>query len=470
MNNRIRFFIQYALGAALDKLGSDLSPSEHRKRFAHFVDKLTPEARQEVGEALLRRAANEIPDAEIANLSEMVFGAWKRARIRQREAEGTAADRKRKLIESRKTRECEEANRALRDFYAFTHFIHSGSMPDRRLPADEQRMLKETRRLFLLGAHKSAGVDDETAEIMARLGFGLSELADLQHAGVDPRLLEGEPLTTEESELLLGFGATMAPGVSMLEAYKCLTTETFMFLLKRRTPKVAGGVDPVAIVLPADDPRHGFTCEGPNGAISQGITLPIALRNLAEAVEVSEEADEELDMLPDDVLRAIASWHTWLDVDPQRAARIRADIVSRVDSLSLTHGAALSFQRMCPPDTVRNGFAAWLPGDPSVEHAREQTGRPDKRMHENENVVPVESLRVGDRVLLLGTVEEIHDPSDPPSDLDATRASVCLDGDQMGDAWTPLRLENVVYRAGEQLDQALQWHATAIKSKRRRPS
>lgn len=61
------------------------------------------------------------------------------------------------------------------------------------------------------------------------------------------------------------------------------------------------------------------------------------------------------------------------------------------------------------------------------------------------STVPVESLRVGDRVLVLGTVEDILDPSD----LDATRASVRLEGDEMGDAWTSLRLENVVYRASE---------------------
>lgn len=54
--------------------------------------------------------------------------------------------------------------------------------------------------------------------------------------------------------------------------------------------------------------------------------------------------------------------------------------------------------------------------------------------------VPVSSLKVGDRVLLLGTVEDI-------SGADGIPVRVSLDGDRFGDVWTELRAENVVYRA-----------------------
>ena len=82
-------------------------------------------------------------------------------------------------------------------------------------------------------------------------------------------------------------------------------------------------------------------------------------------------------------------------------------------------------------EAAGNGEAVILPQAPTAEMKR----------------VPVGSLKVGDRVLLLGTVEDICDPDDD----DAIQASVCLDGDDEADAWTHLRLENVVYRAPAQM-------------------
>lgn len=61
--------------------------------------------------------------------------------------------------------------------------------------------------------------------------------------------------------------------------------------------------------------------------------------------------------------------------------------------------------------------------------------------------VRVESLKEGDRVLLLGTVNDITEGSD----WDAACALVRLDGDEMGDGSTTLRAENVVYRAPAQM-------------------
>jgi predicted RNase H-like HicB family nuclease len=63
----------------------------------------------------------------------------------------------------------------------------------------------------------------------------------------------------------------------------------------------------------------GFTCTGPDGAVSQGDTLADALRNLAEAVELSEDDDE------DPAERARAAIHPDIHKRPEIAFKAEND-------------------------------------------------------------------------------------------------------------------------------------------------
>ena len=62
-------------------------------------------------------------------------------------------------------------------------------------------------------------------------------------------------------------------------------------LQERIAERLRGSPAPVAVVTAGED--GGFVATGPHGAVSQGQTLPDALRNLAAALEISDPADAQ---------------------------------------------------------------------------------------------------------------------------------------------------------------------------------
>lgn len=225
MMNKIRYSIRTALSTILDKLGTDLSPAEHRARFTCFVDKLTPEARQEVGEALLRRAGREIHDAEIAEVSEMVFRAYKRDRIRQKETE---RNKRHKMARMGRDAEpaggdFEEVVKLSKELDIFIHAVHRKS--DRALAMVPTLSAAFSRIAFESGnsdVHKAFGLFRSAVDFDLNHSDLIGDVTRYARGVLDQayKIVVGGQMvltTTEPAEQLVG----PTPGVVEVESLGC---------------------------------------------------------------------------------------------------------------------------------------------------------------------------------------------------------------------------------------------------------
>jgi len=236
----------------------------------------------------------------------------------------------------------------------------------------ERQEVEDIRRLYRIGAFRESGVDDDDTRRLVRMGLGPRELAQIRRLGITVAELDGRT-TEHDCQLLASYGHTFDPGTSL----DCLLSDCDESVLlavieHRRRGDSDGGrtTHTSSPVAPAD----GATDEVAAGTVAK---FDAWVEAWAETLELEDsrrtltppiDDEAKLDQLPDDILHAIAHWHRWLNVDAKRAEKLRAIIVRQVDRLPLSHGAALSFHGMCPPDVVRTGFAP--PADAKQEQPR----------------------------------------------------------------------------------------------------